>query len=438
MTLVEALKERAIDLRNRVKPPEFGVHEIPYRTYLETLGQSDLANVRRVVSTVAELNRDFQNGQVICGCDIVSTDGTVNKLKYGVIAVGSTVRPENKRTHYPKDIDLRVVSNTPDSHHSRAASISFVREALIGEFQKSAIRYEEFEPTANNYPAETTDHKVADWISNDKDDHSFVVRFRRGLPVHVSISGMSQPDTDSHLMEERRRGGHFSILINGETESRHLYWEPKAAHENRIKKRITPRVNIAARSGMIKSLEALTDLLDTHDLDLLKYYQGLVEYTSSLAFGEHAFEDGTTTVIDWDKLPQIDFPERRYLTVISNVGESLRMGDLDRTAQILKGLRAMYGSRGESGGPPCNPEILYAIVVVKSCLDQVISAGKLGKINRTLGSDLEYQIIKIVNGYAAGDRIKVVQSLLDLGTLTDKYMENKIVNPLKPSAALLY
>jgi len=434
MALVEAVREKAIDFRNRVKPPEFGAHEIPCRTFLESLGPSDLANVRRVVSIVAELNRDFQNGQVTCDCDIVATDASVNNLQYGVIAVGSTTRPESKRAHAPKDIDLRIMSNT-SCGYPRAASISLVMKALIGELQKSGIPYEEYGVTISRYQIETTDHRPIEWVNYDNNDPSFVVEPEKGLRLHVSISGMERPDVDAHLKEERRRGGHFSVLLNGETESRHLYWEPKAAHDNRIKKRITPKVSAVGVAGLKKLLEAT---LNTSDFDLLNYYQGLVEFTSAFAYGEYAFKDGTDSVIiDWDKPPQIDVPEYRYLTALSNIGESLRMGELDRTKQMLKGLTAVYGSRGESGGLPCNPEILYSIGVIKTCLDHFVEAGKLEATSAALRSNLDYQIVQIVNGYAAGDRLKVMQALMDFSALTEDFMKNKKVNPLRPSTALI-
>jgi len=416
MALVEAIRERAIDFRNRVKPPEFGANELPCRTYLEKLGPSDLAHVQRVVSAVSELNRDLQNGldSISSSHGSIATGIPVDHVRFGVIAVGDTVRPEDQKDHAPEDIDLRVVNNLPAGTSERFVATNFIHGALTAKAERAGLMVH-LRPTGT--------------------EPGVLIEFRNGLPIHVTYSAIYFPDTVNYLREERRSREYFSVLLNDETESRHLYWEPKQANEARLRRRITPRVAAIAEVGY-KFFKESEEKALTSDLELLRCYCGVVEFQEALVFGEHAIKDGATTVVDWRKPPQIDAPEHRYLTVLSNIGISLRMGDLDRTRQILKGCTALYGSRGESGGAPCNPEILYALGAVINKLNQIADVGKLGEINSATRSGLDYQIVKIVNGYAAGDRLMVAEALRDINKLTNRFMLSRNISPLRLGTAL--
>lgn len=405
----EVLRKGVVDLKNWVSVPEFGVHEVKCRQYLETLSPSDLANVRRIVGVVAELNQKFQDADYLRN----------RNIKYGVIAVGSTVRPEAQRIRFPRDINLRVIGNVPTESPFKYYSISAAIDAFNDE-EKNQGRYRMASKIASHYPINTlTRGNIVQWVGLDDQDPSFVLIFRKGLPIHVSISGVDRPDFDSHLKEERKQGGRFSVLLNGETESRNLYWEPARALKNRIDGRMTPKAKAAATNGLSKVRDGL------REHDSLQVYQGFIECLSIYAYGECAFTNGTTKIINWDSPPLINTPEHRYLTVLSNLGESLRQGESNRTRQILKGLTAIYGSRGDSGGPPCNPEVLSTIGLVVTGIAPLVEAGKLDMAGKTLKSDWDYQIMQIVNSFSSGDRELISAFLFEFIHSTGQFLKRE-------------
>lgn len=183
---------------------------------------------------------------------------------------------------------------------------------------------------------------------------------------------------------------------------------------NRIKRRWTPRVRKAMRGG----LEMLRISIERQDSMLA--YRGIVDYTVASIFGERG-----VGAIDWEQPPHIDTPEQRYLVFLSNLGKSFREGHYDKTRRMMKGLTAYYGSNADSGGFPCNPEVLCSLMSVETDLQTILETCPPTPEDYKLGYKLEDQIIEMVQGYSTGKRLRVAKATMNFGEITESYLRHR-------------
>lgn len=116
-------------------------------------------------------------------------------VRLGVIAVGSTTRPEYKRNHSPKDIDLRILHSVPEGHMSRRVDVvNLLRSSVRGYLKDHSIDFTERE-WAHGYDVVPCP--------------SFTTGNHTGLPLHIIISGVDTPDLETHLAEEGRENKYF-------------------------------------------------------------------------------------------------------------------------------------------------------------------------------------------------------------------------------------
>lgn len=92
--MLEALKQRFIpELLRSI--PERGTRELLPGAYLDGLTAQDRQQVLRFVGFTQSLREKLPG------------------VRIGVIAVGSTTRPESDRHHPAEDIDLRILNSAP-------------------------------------------------------------------------------------------------------------------------------------------------------------------------------------------------------------------------------------------------------------------------------------------------------------------------------------
>ncbi|MBI2031453.1 MAG: hypothetical protein HYT08_02450 [Candidatus Levybacteria bacterium] len=179
--------------------------EIPSSEYLDTLSGIDRERVQRLIAAFQE------NGQFFQG------------EKIGVIAIGSSVKPERKRFHPLNDIDLRILNSAPANTAMRVGLIDRTIDT-VSDFAKQYgldFRY---------FPDHTESYKVVKvtmfgengkairetgpfFLDYNNHDPSFVIKGPEGsLPLHVSISAAPEDTLQRHLQEERRQNQYFSVL----------------------------------------------------------------------------------------------------------------------------------------------------------------------------------------------------------------------------------
>ena len=107
---------------------------------------------------------------------------------------------------------------------------------------------------------------------------------------------------------------------------------------------------------MAKGLNLLANGIETANPFMT--YEGLFTYTLASIYGEN----GISPKINWSKPPVVGEPERRYLTVLTNAAGAVREGDIQKLEAFKAGFTAIKGTNADSGGPPCNPEILCLVM----------------------------------------------------------------------------
>lgn len=157
--------------------------ELPSLQYFRHLSEEDRKQVSSLLTHMCFLERE---------------EG-FNGVCVGVIAVGSTTRPEHKRHHPPKDIDLRILHSVPEGHRvKRADVINLLRETVRKYLKDQSIDFTERE-WAHGYDVVPCP--------------SFTTRNHTGLPLHIIISGVDTPDLETHLAEERRENKYFVFFL---------------------------------------------------------------------------------------------------------------------------------------------------------------------------------------------------------------------------------
>lgn len=142
----------------------------------------------------------------------------IGAAEVGVIAFGSSVRPEELRTHPVGDIDLRIVSNPPkDPVTGELVWGEIVPNTvdLVREFAEHEGQGFEYNPrsTVNRIPMLSPYGTYFSFMDYNNQDPSFIVEpHEGGLPLHISISHSGSETLDSRLREEVRQRQHYSLL----------------------------------------------------------------------------------------------------------------------------------------------------------------------------------------------------------------------------------
>lgn len=133
--------------------------------------------------------------------------GEFPDVKFALIAVGSTTRPEDKRHHPVRDIDLRILHSTRNDQLSGDV-VDRLREIIRDFLRGSGFDFRESGSTDSLYiyPDGTR------WMDSYNSDPSFVIS-GAGLPVHLCISGPGAYNLQDHLREERRCNTSFVLLV---------------------------------------------------------------------------------------------------------------------------------------------------------------------------------------------------------------------------------
>lgn len=178
-------------------------NELTAERYCQTLSEQDRIHVVGFVDFVRTLS-DALPG-----------------VRVAVIAVGSTVRPESKRYHLPKDIDLRVLNSSPAESRQRSEIVSALQNEVRRHLQNSRVPFKEEKSTVEqrmvpgvSFDPETGKRReelvpFLDWYNNDP---SFTINYPEGHPLHISISGVNNPDLGTYLEGEREHSGHFALI----------------------------------------------------------------------------------------------------------------------------------------------------------------------------------------------------------------------------------
>lgn len=169
------------------EPGTIPTNEVPAERYLATLSDIDRHQVLDFLAFVPTLS------------------ATVGKVRLGVNAVGSTVRPPEENFRPIDDIDLRILNSAPKDSEERKEVVATLRNTVRDYLDQRGVKYLERDETV-------TQARKSAFIHFYNDDPSFLTQPEAGLPLHFSISGADNPDLDEYLKEERRQGFHYSPL----------------------------------------------------------------------------------------------------------------------------------------------------------------------------------------------------------------------------------
>lgn len=140
---------------------------------------------------------------------------------------------------------------------------------------------------------------------------------------------------------------------------------------NRLNRRMTPRVRHAAAAGLEKIIEGIEGMpLDFPPISSdapADFYEGLIRYTAALSFGEAG------SAIDWSRPPTVGRAEQRYFVVLNNLADAIAAGNAERARLAVLGITAFKGSRADSGGIPCQPEVLAVTGLVITSIESLLA-----------------------------------------------------------------
>lgn len=176
--------------------------ELSAEDYLKLLSEEDRENVQDFANFIQSLSK--------------SKPDQFQDIRLGVIAVGSTVQPEDKRHHPPKDIDLRVLHTTPSDHKLRRNNTVDLTKAAVRDYlERKGLNFEERDSTTHTdmVKAQSIDietHTNQEILANR--DPSFRTSNHKGIPLHIIISGADTYDLEKHLGKERQERTYFSLI----------------------------------------------------------------------------------------------------------------------------------------------------------------------------------------------------------------------------------
>lgn len=184
-----------MSLRNLVQPTS--THELPPETYLATLTAQDREHIQDFLTFTRSLGVNLRERQL------------------AVIAVGSSVRPESQRYHPIRDIDLRILNNTPVNIKERQRTVEFITDFVRDYLKKTRMEFEENKTTVSQRMVLSTQRELVPYVDWYNRDPSFKVSYPEGLPLHISISGPDNWDLETYLRRERQHNACFSLLYQG-------------------------------------------------------------------------------------------------------------------------------------------------------------------------------------------------------------------------------
>ncbi len=164
-------------------------NEVPPEQYLSTLADVDKRKVEDFLGYARTLSAALGN------------------IRIGVNAVGSTVRPPDQNFRPIGDIDLRILNSAPHDSPERTSAVAAIRDGLRGYLVQQGTDFREEDCTI-------TQARKSEYIDFYNDDPSFKTLPNDGLPLHISISGVDNPDLDAYMKLEGTEGFYYSPLYS--------------------------------------------------------------------------------------------------------------------------------------------------------------------------------------------------------------------------------
>ena len=123
--MLEALRQRLVPDRFFGRIPERGTRELSPEAYLDGLTEQDRQQILQFVEFARSLRERLPG------------------VRFGVIAIGSTTRPEIERHHPAEDIDLRVLNSTPVNSEQQKVVIGNIMSAIRDHLRQEGMESEE-------------------------------------------------------------------------------------------------------------------------------------------------------------------------------------------------------------------------------------------------------------------------------------------------------
>ncbi len=150
--------------------------------------------------------------------------------------------------------------------------------------------------------------------------------------------------------------------------------------------------------------------------DVVVFYKGLMQYTIPLNFGQEV------ELPKWNKPPIMTNREERYLSVLNKLADHLERGQFAQVRMTLGGLKTYWGSRADSGGIPCCPELMIIYGQISQTVDRLLKSGQLEKkrlllfMDNTLKIYIAGLVREITYSYQHSDvgRMQLASLLMDL------------------------
>lgn len=144
-------------------------HELSPNSYLASLSELDKKRVSDFIDFASDLDQSIGVG-------------------IAVTAVGNTVIPQAQRQQTAKYIDLRILNEAFPQTEKRTAAVQGINGAVSGYLLQTRSDFTIHDPMV------------------------FVTVYPDGLPIHISISGVSDDDMDTFLKKKREQDANFVLL----------------------------------------------------------------------------------------------------------------------------------------------------------------------------------------------------------------------------------
>lgn len=163
------------------------------------------------------------------------------------------------------------------------------------------------------------------------------------------------------------------------------------ATEVRVNRRLR-ELSPEKRGVMADGLETIVASLPS--LDTTGFYKGLLQFSIPMIFGDE------TPLPDWESAPVMSNREKRYLSVLNKMANNLECGDFDQVKMTIRGFSSFYGSRVDSGGIPCSPELLLLCGYICKGLDRLLDSDVLTKkrVYLIIRNNLKEVVAELIRG----------------------------------------
>jgi len=160
--------------------------------------------------------------------------------------------------------------------------------------------------------------------------------------------------------------------------------------------------------------------------DVVSAYKGLMQYAIPLTFGQEV------ELPSWSKELVITDREGRYLVVLNKLADQLENGDFIGVKMTLAGLTSFYGSRADSGGIPCCPELMIVCGQISLSLQRLFDSGKLEQkrvlvvFKNRLNEHLSFRIRDIVESFRTTeiDRTNLAECLIGFQSTVEETLSS--------------